>query len=270
MASESDADKAFVNIFKAVNTFRETGRIESTDPLAVLELALSFEHKDKFPEIATEGFAEEVCRVLSSRQSIVTKNHLKCPKVLRASYLGQVLKKFKRMGGTEWLVPTLPEQYSYLRLLHSFASYLDKLIPVLLSGDQGSGKRVSDVLAMTPYQNLKQLLNEEKMQEAEELAGMLQQDLLHMVLEDGSYPPGVVRYLTKDFPIVGVTSVLVSQVKCDENLVTVPSACQTLFEKRIMDDLDAADGPSRPHCSATSVQSSARTSGRRPRRLPIS
>jgi hypothetical protein len=128
-----------------------------------------------------------------------------------------------------------------LRLLYSFVTYLDKVIPVLLSAEQGSGKNVSDVLARTPYQNLKQLLNEEKMQEAQELASMLQQDLLSMVLEDGYYPPGVVRYLTKDFPIVGITSVLVSQVKCEENLVTVPGACQVLFEKRVKDDADAAD-----------------------------
>ena len=69
---------------------------------------------------------------------------------------------------------------------------------------------------MTIYQNLKKLLREEKMKEAENLAVMLEQDLLGQVLHDVGYPPGVIRSLTPDFPLVGVASVIASSGQCPD------------------------------------------------------
>jgi hypothetical protein len=244
IAANNPSDQPLVSLFRAVENFRETEKVDfgAVGPLTAAEIALSFAHPEGIPEIPLTDLSQYISRAVAGRRQRGRKDPMKSLRVLKYMYRNSLLKKFKSLGATVWEVPSLPPAYKGLVLLYSFCQYLDKLVPVLLkAGERDMVRKVADVLAMTPYQNLKQLLREEKMREAEELAIMLQQDLLDLVLHDGGYPPAVTRYLTAEFPVVGVASVIVSSVKCPENLVQRESACRRLFAIRMDEQANVAE-----------------------------
>jgi hypothetical protein len=238
IASISPRDAPFIRVFKSVRNFAQKKFLDrSSDHLALCEISLCFAYQKTLVE--ARDLPDEAVEVLTRRQKAKSENHIKCIKTLKKVYLNPIIAKFTKMSATQWDLPTLAKNVPVLRLLSSFSSYLDRLVPLVLTARLV--ENVAAALKMNPYQRLHGLLRAGKMTEAEDMAVLLQQDLREIVLMDGSYSTDVIRRFMPDHPVVILASMLTARGVQVGDELEPETVCGRLYYKRLPQGSRAAE-----------------------------